>query len=153
MLTRYKYTTLWYQASLGKSSDAEPFAVIVESERFVYCIGYHLAGDHSLAGEIRKNFSSILKERVEAAVRTMRQKPGTLAIDILCEEFGWNIRAERPKRSWPQFAGIEAFAEKLFQRCGEARRTESADKAASSALASAAAFCGDVFRLHVPAAA
>lgn len=114
MLTRYHFTTLWYQESLG-SSEAMPFAVIAESERFVYCIGYHLVGDATITGQIRKNFPEILRERIAHTSKIVRATNG-LALDELCKEFVWNIRAEGHQRSWPSFSSIEKFAERTFQR-------------------------------------
>lgn len=110
MLTRYHFTTLWLHESLGDQT-AVPFAVLVESKRYVYCIGLYLEGDETVTGQVLRNFPAILQERVSHAASTVG---GTgLALEVLRREFAWNIRAE--SISWRlSFAAIETFAHKLF---------------------------------------
>ncbi len=125
MFARYHFTTLSYQESLGGSSPM-PFAVIVESKRYVYCISYRVAGDETtVTGLILKNFQEILEERVTNASRVARAE-GSLAITELCKEFGWNVRAEKPQTKRALFAGIERFAGRLFAKRIERRQLKSA---------------------------
>jgi len=126
MIARYRFTTLRHQQALG-ASNALPFAVIVESKRYIYCIGLYMDGDESVSGQVLKHFPAVLKDRVANASRTASAENGS-ALDVLCREFSWNIRADRVESSLAMFQTIEQFAHRLFVKQVESRSSVPAQK-------------------------
>lgn len=115
MINRYHFSVLSYQDSLGES-DAVPFAVLVESKRYVYCLAFHLTGDAtSIAGQVRLNFPSILKDRVEQAAKIARDTHGSALVEIQ-KMFAWNIRASKPSHKFGFRSNIEQVATALFAK-------------------------------------
>lgn len=123
MIARYRFTTLRYQPALG-DTHAMPFAVIVESKRYMYCIGLYMDGDESVIGQVLKNFPAVLKNRVANASRTAWAENGS-ALGVLCREFSWNIRADRVESSLAMFQTIEQFAHRLFVKQVESQSSMS----------------------------
>lgn len=126
LIARYRFTTLRHQPVLG-DSNAVPFAVIVESKSYIYCIGLYMDGDESVIGQVLKNFPAVLKDRVASASRTAWAENGS-ALDVLCREFSWNIRADRVESSFAMFQTIEQFAHRLFVKHVESRSSVPAQK-------------------------
>lgn len=134
MLKRYHYLILSHQKSLG-SGAAKPFAVLVESDRYVYGVLYHLDGDTStVTGQILQNFHAILAGRVNAAAAAVRGKRGKRALDVLHREFAWNITGT-PVTWTLSFQPIETFAHALFTKRVDGHEAPSVVASMGSAVA------------------
>ncbi len=112
--TKYHLSTLWHEQELG-AGGAEPFAVIVESRRYVYCIAYGLAGDDStVSGQVLRSFPDILKEQVAQASKVVSGS-SRLALRELFRGLTWNVYADEIKTKW-SLRDIESFAQHLFAK-------------------------------------
>lgn len=110
--TKYHLSTLWHEQELG-AGGAEPFAVIVESRRYVYCIAYGLTGDEStVSGQVLRSFPDILKEQVAQASKVVIGSR-RLALCELFRGLTWNVYADEIRTKW-SLRGIESFAQHLF---------------------------------------
>lgn len=97
--------------------EPKPFAVIVESDRYIYATFFPLDGDSStVTGQILQNFKSILGARVKVASAAVRGKRGAKALDVLRREFAWNITASQVSTKYAFFKSIEQVADGLFQK-------------------------------------
>ncbi|MCU1227599.1 MAG: hypothetical protein JWO97_483 [Acidobacteria bacterium] len=116
MSYRYHYSILSHQASLG-TGEPKPFAVIVESDRYIYATFFPLDGDPStVTGQILQNFQSILGARVKVASAAVRGRRGVKALDVLRREFAWNITASPVSTKYALFKSIEEVADGLFHQ-------------------------------------
>jgi hypothetical protein len=112
--TKYHFSTLWHEQELG-SGEAEPFAVIVESRRYVYCIAYGLIGDDStVSGQVLRSFPDVLKEQVAQASKVVSGSR-RLALRELFRGLTWNVYADEIRTKWSP-RGIESFTQHLFAK-------------------------------------